>query len=167
MLVIRIEEWPGGSADRRNPVAQVDIANVSDGAPVSDFEVVMRDAVWNNGPVFASGTVYGHRRSDGWLPLARAALRAVDPNGGFYTAPSARIPASLLPALDLAPYASRACQTARAILASEHPALAAHLAEIGMTDRETWAGEFFRSCRGTEKWTGLKCQDPQHTEEPA
>lgn len=157
MLVIRIEEWPGGSADHRRPIARIDIANRTGLAPVSDYEVVLRPTVGEPGD---PAIVYGHRRADGWLPLARAALRAVDPNGGFYTSPTTQVPADVLAALPLAPYVSRACQTARAVLAAG-PELDGLLAARGM-ERQAWAAEFFRSCRVTEKWTGMQCRDPQH-----
>jgi hypothetical protein len=157
MLVIRIEEWPGGDADHRRPIARIDVANRTGLAPVSDYEVVLRPTV---GDASAPAMVYGHRRDDGWLPLARAALRAVDPHGGFYTSPSTQVPAGVLALLPLAPYTSRACQTGRAILAAR-PWLDAVLDANGL-EREAWAAEFFASCRGTEKWTGMRCQDPQH-----
>jgi hypothetical protein len=112
------------------------------------------------GPILARGIVRGHRRDDGWLPLARAAMRAVDPDGGFYSSPVTQVPADVLAVLPLAPYVSRACQTGRAVLAAG-PELDGLLTARGL-GRESWAGEFFKSCRETEKWTGLDCQDPQH-----
>lgn len=157
MLVIRIEEWPGGDADRRRPIARLEIANRSGLAPVSDYEVTLRPTTGEPDP---PAMVYGHVRADGWLPLLRAALRAVDPDGGFYSSPVTQVPASVLGLLPLAPYTSRACQTARAILAAR-PWLDTVLEANGL-EREAWAQEFFASCRGTEKWTGLDCRDPQH-----
>jgi hypothetical protein len=157
VLVVRVEEWPGGNADLRRPIARLEIANRSGLAPVSDYEVTLRPAV---GEPSRPAIVYGHVRDDGWLKLARAALRAVDPDGGFYTSPSAQVPPDVLEVLPLAPYTSRACQTGRAILAAG-PELDGLLAARGL-ERQAWAGEFFRSCRVDEKWTGMRCQDPQH-----
>jgi hypothetical protein len=157
VLVVRIEEWPGGDADLRRPIARLEIANRSGLAPVSDYEVTLRPAV---GEPSRPAIVYGHVRDDGWLKLARAALRAVDPDGAFYTSPVTQVPADVLDLLPLTPYTSRACQTGRAILAAG-PELDGLLAARGL-ERQAWAGEFFRSCRVTEKWTGMRCQDPQH-----
>ena len=159
MLVIRVEEWPGGDQGEVNPIVRFDIANLSGLAPVSDYEVLLRRGM-GPGPILARGTVFGHRRDDGWLPLARAAMRAVDPDGGFYSSPVTQVPADVLAVLSLAPYVSRACQTGRAVLAAG-PELDGLLAARGL-ERESWAGEFFKSCRKKEKWTGLECQDPQH-----
>lgn len=157
MLVARIEEWPGGDPDRRRPIARLEIANRSGLAPVSDYEVTLRPVADLPEP---PALVYGHVRDDGWLKLLRVALRAIDPDSGFYSSPVTQVPASVLELLPLDAYTSRACQTARAVLTAG-PELDAKLAELGL-ERETWAGEFFRSCRGTEKWTGMWCQDPQH-----
>jgi hypothetical protein len=157
VLVVRIEEWPGGDADQRRPIARIEIANRSGLAPVSDYEVVLRPTV---GEASQPATVYGHVRDDGWLKLVRAALRAVDPDGGFYGSPVTQVPPAVLDLLPLAPYTSRACQTGRAILAAG-PELDAVLNANGL-EREAWAQEFFASCRATEKWTGLQCQDPSH-----
>jgi len=157
MLLIRIEEWPCGNADLRRPIARVDVANRTGLAPVSDYEVVLRPTVGEPGD---PAIVYGHVRDDGWLKLVRAALRAVDPDGGFYTSPTSQVPADVLEVLPLDPYTSRACQTGRAILAAG-PELDGLLADHGL-ERQAWAAEFFRSCRATEKWTQLDCQDPLH-----
>ena len=157
MLVVRIEEWPGGDADLRRPIARLEIANRTGIAPVCDYEVVLRPTV---GEPSRPAIVYGHVRAGGWLPLARAALRAVDPDGGFYSSPVTQVPTAVLDLLPLDLYISRACQTGRAVLAAG-PELDELLAARGL-ERETWAAEFFASCRGTEKWTGLQCQDPQH-----
>jgi hypothetical protein len=159
MLVIRIEEWPGGDQGQVRPIARFDIANLSGLAPVSDYEVLLRVGM-GPGPILARGKVFGHRREDGWLPLARAAMRAVDPDGGFYSSPVTQVPADILAVLPLAPYVSRACQTGRAVLAAG-PELDELLAARGL-EREAWAGEFFKSCRKKEKWTTMDCQDPQH-----
>jgi hypothetical protein len=93
VLVVRIEEWPGGDADLRRPIARLEIANRSGLAPVSDYEVTLRPAV---GEPSRPAIVYGHVRDDGWLKLARAALRAVDPDGAFYTSPVTQVPADVL-----------------------------------------------------------------------
>lgn len=159
MLVIRVEEWPGGDQGDVNPIARLDIANLSGLAPVSDYEVLLRRGM-GPGPILARGIVRGHRREDGWLPLARAAMRAVDPDGGFYSSPVTQVSADVLAVLPLAPYVSRACQTGRAIL-SAGPDLDRSLAARGL-ERQAWAREFFSSCRVTEKWTKLQCQDPSH-----
>lgn len=70
MLVITAEVWPGGDPERARRVGTVAAANVSQRAEVSDYVAVTlpdsgdRRALW----------VPGHRRSDGWAPLAARML---------------------------------------------------------------------------------------------
>lgn len=81
MLVVRIEEWPGGDADQRKPIARIDIANLSQLADVSTYEAVLRD--YGN-PLSCrefSDTepprevIRNHKRADGWLPLIHRAIK--------------------------------------------------------------------------------------------
>lgn len=64
MLVVRVEVWPGGDEKRRREIDRIEIGNVSNLAPVSDYEV-RRDR--------ATAMVRGHERSAGaWLLIRRA-----------------------------------------------------------------------------------------------
>lgn len=67
MLVVRIEEWPGGDGDRRRPIELLRIANLTHLAQISDYEIT-RDS--DGKRVF----VYKHPRQDGWPPLVLQAL---------------------------------------------------------------------------------------------
>jgi hypothetical protein len=70
MLVVKIELWPGGAADRAREIGRLGIANVSDLAEVSDYVAVLQDDSGHESSVFLSG----HRRREGfWGLLARAA----------------------------------------------------------------------------------------------
>lgn len=70
MLVITSQVWPGGSPVGARWVGTVAAANVSRLAELSDYVAVValdtgdREALW----------VPGHRRGDGWAPLAARVL---------------------------------------------------------------------------------------------
>lgn len=72
MLVITAHVWPGGNPERARRVGTVAVANVSWLAELSDYIAVTlpdsgdRRALW----------VPGHRRDEGWAPLAARVLTA-------------------------------------------------------------------------------------------
>ena len=80
MLRVLVEIWPGGSEEFRRPVADLRIANVTDGLPeTSNYEYALADnltSTTRNPP--DTGTVLRHKRSHGWLPLVRRVLQDVD-----------------------------------------------------------------------------------------
>lgn len=65
MLVVKVEVWPGGDVRRAKKIHTIHIGNVSNLAPVSDYEV------------FVDGKPYmirGHKREDGALALIKKVL---------------------------------------------------------------------------------------------
>lgn len=76
MIRITIEIWPSGSEARAREIARMDIANISDLAPMSDYEV-WASSIGNplsGTPAFvARGTIEGHTRKDSiWALVAKA-----------------------------------------------------------------------------------------------
>jgi hypothetical protein len=71
MLVVRVEIWPQGEAERARELGRVIIANKSRLAPVSRYEVT---CTAQDGTRMAE--VRHHLRADGWLALAARALAA-------------------------------------------------------------------------------------------
>jgi hypothetical protein len=76
LIRVTIEIWPGGCKARAHEVARMDIANISELAPISDY------AIWASSgahrpsgkPAFeARGIIEGHRRKDSiWALVAKA-----------------------------------------------------------------------------------------------
>lgn len=82
MLVVKVEVWPGGDADRATEISRIGIANTLDsGDPdVGDYRVVALMERDKQEKVF-TGHIVHHRRSNGWELLAERALRALRPWG--------------------------------------------------------------------------------------
>jgi hypothetical protein len=82
MVIITIDLVPGGFKSRRRTIASMRIANVSDLADISDYEVDVLEAanpLAATGPRNGSCRVEGHdRRQSVWALLARAAAAAKD-----------------------------------------------------------------------------------------
>lgn len=154
MLVARIEVWPGGDADLRRPVAQLNIANLDPRLPdVSDYEVIRR-------PDGERTIVRGHVRDHGWEILVRNALSGL--LGDFYTPAQSRVPPLILGMLETHPYLSNACRVERAITECLNPNLPKALADLGLRDRTGYAEDLHRACRLEEKFTGTRCSCPYH-----
>jgi hypothetical protein len=78
MMRVTVEIWPGGDVDRAYAVAYIDIWNVSELAPVSDYRYECR---LEGGPPVL-GDIVGHRRSDGWAPLVRRVVADLNKSEG-------------------------------------------------------------------------------------
>lgn len=72
MLRLTLEEWPGGDPNRRRVIGTIDISNVTDLAPISDYRVEQ-----DRPGVRVARFVTGHVRSDGPWPLVAKALAAL------------------------------------------------------------------------------------------
>lgn len=72
-MVVKIEVWPGGDGRARKEIFRLEIANISQLAPISDYAVTAREGR----RVVAETTVGLHRRADGFLPLVLRSLRSV------------------------------------------------------------------------------------------
>jgi hypothetical protein len=65
MLVITVEEWPGGNAATRHVIARAGIANITRAAPRSDYAAVLSTPAG----VQVRLLVKGHHRAHGLWPL--------------------------------------------------------------------------------------------------
>ena len=75
MIRVTIEIWPGGDSARAIEIARMNVANVSNLAPDSTYEIWASSEANKFGqPAFeASGKVITHRRKDSiWALLAKA-----------------------------------------------------------------------------------------------
>lgn len=72
MLVVRVEMWPGGDELLARNLGRMEISNISDLAPVSDYLVVVQ-----TGKDRARREVKGHTRDDGFWELVRKACDAL------------------------------------------------------------------------------------------
>lgn len=84
MIRITVEMIPGGAARLRRTIAAMDIANLSDLADVSDYQVrISEDDNWLAGTGMRWRTVFvrGHDRRQSVWRLVAAALRALDAAG--------------------------------------------------------------------------------------
>lgn len=81
MLVLKVELWPDGEKVGRRTIGAVEIGNLSDLAPVSDYVVrVMTGAESWEGVRGREAFVYGHDRSRSiWELIRRAMEAALDP----------------------------------------------------------------------------------------
>lgn len=73
MLVVKVEIWPGGEADRAVEISRIGISNTSRTLAVADYDMVAllaRDAEEE----VVKGRITGHERDLGWAPLVRRAL---------------------------------------------------------------------------------------------
>jgi hypothetical protein len=78
MIRITVEIWPGGDATRAREIARMNIANVSNFAPDSTYEIwASSDANKFGQPAFeASGMTVHHTREDSiWMLVAKAVDR--------------------------------------------------------------------------------------------
>jgi hypothetical protein len=77
MIRITVEIWPNGIETGVREIAHMNITNVSDRAPVSDYEVWAsseRNPLSRQPAFVASGMVVSHRRKDSiWALVAKAA----------------------------------------------------------------------------------------------
>lgn len=65
MIVVKIELWPGGNADRAEEIGRAALANISDLDRVSDYVAVAVDDKGTD----ALMLIEGHKRADGFWPL--------------------------------------------------------------------------------------------------
>lgn len=73
VLVVKVEIWPGGSADRGFEIARLGLGNRSGLAQVSNYGVTA--LMGRDGAEHVMQTmVMGHNREHGWVPLVRRAL---------------------------------------------------------------------------------------------
>lgn len=73
MLVVKVEVWPGGDADRAVEISRVGISNMTELRAVSDYEMVaLLDRDKDEHVV--KGRITGHERALGWAALTRRAL---------------------------------------------------------------------------------------------
>ena len=81
MIRVSIEFWPNGREERAREIARMNIGNISDLAPVSDYEIwASSDANPLGQPALVvSGIVVTHRRKDSiWALVAKAAGRVAE-----------------------------------------------------------------------------------------
>lgn len=71
--MVKIELWPGGDGRRRRELLRLEIVNLSQLEPISDYAVTaLRDR-----KAVAEATVSNHRRARGFLPLVVESLRRI------------------------------------------------------------------------------------------
>lgn len=73
MLVVKIEVWPGGEADRATEISRVGIVNLSGMAPISNYEMtalISRDGEEH----VVKSEINSHERNAGWAPLVRRVM---------------------------------------------------------------------------------------------
>lgn len=73
MLVVRVEVWPGGDADRATEISRIGITNTTGAAENANYEVVGLMCRDGDEQVVRS-EVLTHLRSAGWMPLVRRVL---------------------------------------------------------------------------------------------
>lgn len=73
MLVVKVEIWPGGDFDRAFEISRVGIANVSQGAAVSNYEMTALMDRYGCESVLTS-EINSHERSLGWVPLVKRGM---------------------------------------------------------------------------------------------
>jgi hypothetical protein len=82
MLRVTVEIWPGGDKTRARAIAIANVANRSDLADVSDYEVSVTEGqnpVTNTPPWSQRGYVFQHdRRTSVWALVARVATWAAE-----------------------------------------------------------------------------------------
>jgi hypothetical protein len=75
VLRVIVEIHPGGDEARKHTIATVDLGNISELRPVSDYTV---HAKLDDRPEIR-GVVLNHTRADGWVPLVVRALESLQP----------------------------------------------------------------------------------------
>ncbi len=73
MMRLVVEIHPGGDELSKRTIASIDIANVSELAPTSSYEV----SAYFEGRT-RSFMVHGHKREDGWVPLVNCVLATLE-----------------------------------------------------------------------------------------
>jgi hypothetical protein len=73
VLVVKVEIWPGGSFDRAFEISRIGIANVSNLAEVSDYEMTALLDRDKDETVLCS-EINSHERNLGWTPLVKRAM---------------------------------------------------------------------------------------------
>lgn len=69
MLLVKLEIWPGGDRERAREIGHIEIGNVSDLSPISNYEVILKEP----GRCDRRGVVRDHHRVAGaWKLVARA-----------------------------------------------------------------------------------------------
>ncbi len=83
MLVIKLGIRPGGNPDLAREIGSIKVSNVSDLAPVSDYEVSFDRGVVRDQKVlrWKKYRLNGHRRSDGAWELVRRAMELLKEKG--------------------------------------------------------------------------------------
>ena len=76
MLVVTVNVWPGGDADRCSEVARIGLANKTGLADFSNYDLVALLDRDREERVIRS-EVNQHERAQGWVPLARRALTEI------------------------------------------------------------------------------------------
>lgn len=71
MIEVMVDLLPGGDRARRRNIQVIQIANVSNLAEVSDY---VFNVFNNDGELSTSGSVKGHQRSSGIIPLLKKVL---------------------------------------------------------------------------------------------
>lgn len=74
MMRVIVEIHPNGNMSMKREIACIDIANVSELAEVSDY--VIHAALEHGESIRVH--VRGHHRGDGWMPLVRRAISALE-----------------------------------------------------------------------------------------
>lgn len=77
MLVIKVELWPGGDADRAQEIGRMGVANVSNLASTSDYVFA---SVTDRGDE-AVGIIRNHARNAGFWKLVARLAAAADKHG--------------------------------------------------------------------------------------
>lgn len=75
MLRVLVEIHPGGDEARKHTIATIDLGNISELRPVSDYTV---HAKLDDRPEVRR-VVFNHTRAEGWIPLVQRALAAIQP----------------------------------------------------------------------------------------
>lgn len=84
MLVLKLEIWPGGDKKRAREIGRIDIGNISELAPVSNY------SVYAEGETFMGPQrvyVVGHPRKEGAWALVRRVLKLLAFRGDINTNP--------------------------------------------------------------------------------
>jgi hypothetical protein len=76
MLVVKVEVWPGGNADRAFEISRIGIANTSNLADISNYEMTALMEMDGAEHVLRS-EINAHERSLGWAPLVKRAMTSL------------------------------------------------------------------------------------------
>ena len=73
MIRVTVELWPDGNQSGRRTLAKIDISNISQLAPISDYDYKLLESR-NGVPHQDEGLVVKHNRDDGVLKLLHLVL---------------------------------------------------------------------------------------------